>query len=451
MANIPYIPTEIHRLIAQYVHHDDLPSYRLANRQLCDICTEELFGTIVFHYSTASIDRLEELSASERLRGCVKTIFWDVNTWKIYDTHSFEDWKWYFTELTIDRIRSEYGYEREEWVSRSYKLSENQSEYAAYLEKVDDEAKARKACERLEALGRFQNLRSVHIVNGELVLSHRGLRKVADHLPVALPESCTMRRGEGINDLHSFPGIEALRPTQQYCKSSLKKLKLDKVHPAVFRESPLNFDNLRSLDLTLAMWTHHPLFWSDESQESVMVSLRMFLAGLPQLECLRIDLLSRDEYDGIELDWNRSSIHEVFGCEQTWSKLRKLSLRHFYTTPDTLVSFLDRHSSTLRDLALCDMHLRIHRSVPLDENPTSREGLDVEHTTWPKVLQELNECLSLERATASGTLGEDNVDVLGWLLDQKDGLPAAVSDYLINGGQCPLTADNAEWHPEDSE
>jgi hypothetical protein len=52
--------------------------------------------------------------------------------------------------------------------------------------------------------------------------------------------------------------------------------------------------------------------------------------------------------------------------------------------------------------------------------------------------------LSLDRATVSGKLGEDGM-VLGWQLDKNQKLAAAISDYLISGGQCPLTADNAHF------
>ena len=107
-AEVPHLPAEIHRLIATYVHRDDLPHYRLASKQLCVIGTEELFNTIVFHYSTASIDRLQKLSANDRLRRCVKTIFWDDNLWHIYRVELMHEWKryWDFTAgLFIPRHR----------------------------------------------------------------------------------------------------------------------------------------------------------------------------------------------------------------------------------------------------------------------------------------------------------------------------------------------------------
>ena len=106
-AHIPYLPAEIHRIIAEYVHREDLPSYRLVNRQLCDMATEELFSTIVFHYSTASIDRLKRLGWNARLRGQVKNIFWDVNQWSVGNVRDFHEWEQYFTQIAqLDRWRN---------------------------------------------------------------------------------------------------------------------------------------------------------------------------------------------------------------------------------------------------------------------------------------------------------------------------------------------------------
>ena len=60
----------------------------------------------------------------------------------------------------------------------------------------------------------------------------------------------------------------------------------------------------------------------------------------------------------------------------------------------------------------------------------------------------MRKSLSLDHATVTGKLGE-NRHMRGWRLHEKDDeLAAAVSDYLVRGGQCPLTADNADFDPE---
>ncbi|CAN9158294.1 unnamed protein product [Alternaria alternata] len=247
-AYIPYLPAEIHRIIAEYVHREDLPSYRLVNRQLCDMATEELFSTIVFHYSTASIDRLKRLGWNPRLRGQVKNIFWDVNQWSVGNVRDFHEWEQYFTQIAqLDRWRNA------NYDSSGYtQLSQNRREWEAYLDRVADERKARVDRDSLQVLERFYNLHSIHIVNGDLFLAHRSLQKVAEDCPNASFGPVVFRRGFETYSLRNMPGIETLLIPEEYCKSSLKELTLNTVHFKCF--APLtssNFDNLSSLDITI--------------------------------------------------------------------------------------------------------------------------------------------------------------------------------------------------------
>ncbi|KAF1941348.1 hypothetical protein EJ02DRAFT_455283 [Clathrospora elynae] len=94
----PHLPEELHRMIAQSFHRDDLANYRLASKLFCAIGTEELFQTITFHYSPSSIERLMNIGASDRLRQHVKTILWDTNLWKIPDVRDFHEWMRYFSK-----------------------------------------------------------------------------------------------------------------------------------------------------------------------------------------------------------------------------------------------------------------------------------------------------------------------------------------------------------------
>jgi hypothetical protein len=204
-----------------------------------------------------------------------------------------------------------------------------------------------------------------------------------------------------------------------------------------------NFDNLTSLNITITAWTYHTQYDWKLSKGLVMDGLSMFLRRSPQLECLRIDLNNGNARTLVGRAV--STIPKVFGSKHTWPKLRKLSLCRFYATPDTLVSLLDRHCSTLKDLRLHDIHWEVDGSVTLEK------GLDVSsrfvrYCAWPQVLQKVAECLSLEHATVSGMLGE--IGWFGWRLDDDEELAAAISNYLICGGQCPLTADGVDTESE---
>ncbi|RII05280.1 hypothetical protein CUC08_Gglean010373 [Alternaria sp. MG1] len=444
-AHIPYLPAEIHRIIAEYVHREDLPSYRLVNRQLCDMATEELFSTIVFHYSTASIDRLKRLGWNARLRGQVKNIFWDVNQWSVGNVRDFHEWEQYFTQIAqLDRWRNA------NYDSSGYtQLSQNRREWEAYLDRVADERKARVDRDSLQVLERFYNLHSIHIVNGDLFLAHRGLQKVAEDCPNASFGPVVFRRGFETYSLRNMPGIETLLIPEEYCKSSLKELTLNTVHFKCF--APLtssNFDNLSSLDITIFPRTFRDRYLDTQWVVLMIKSFRRFLASSTRLECLRIDLnhekAEPNSYDVV------LSIDQVFDNKHTWSTLRTLSLCHFSATPDTLLSFLGRHSSTLKDLRLHNISWIVDNGDERGE-PEQRfyaPSASVRHCAWPRVLQEMRKSLSLDHATVTGKLGE-NRHMRGWRLHEKDDeLAAAVSDYLVRGGQCPLTADNADFDPE---
>lgn len=443
-AYIPYLPAEIHRIIAEYVHREDLPNYRLVNRQLCDMATEELFSTIVFHYSTASFDRLKRLGWNPRLRGQVKTIFWDVNLWSLSRIRDFHGWERYFTHgEQLDRMRNAdfdpSGYTQ---------LSQNRREWEAYLDRIADERKARIDQESLQVLERFYNLHSIHIVNGDLFLAHRGLQKVADDFPNASPEPVVFRRGLETYSLRNVPGLDTIRFPHQYCRSSLKELTLNTVHlRCLWHAESVKFDNLSSLDITIFPRTFCGYYNNPHLVPLMIGGLRGFLARHTQLGHLRIDL--NLEEAGPDSHVVILSIDQVFHSKHTWSKLRKILLCHSSATPDTLLSFLSRHSSTLRDLGLHEISLTVDNGDRSGE-PKQKyaSSASVRHCAWPRVLQEMRKSLRLDHATVTGKLGE-NRHMRGWRLHEKDDeLAAAVSDYLVNGGQCPLTADNADFDPE---
>lgn len=79
MHQAPYIPPKVHRLIAQYVHPLDLPSYRLTSKMFANIGVEHLFGTIPFHCSSASLARIVATKKAEHLNKHCHTLVWDAN------------------------------------------------------------------------------------------------------------------------------------------------------------------------------------------------------------------------------------------------------------------------------------------------------------------------------------------------------------------------------------
>lgn len=124
-----------------------------------------------------------------------------------------------------------------------------------------------------------------------------------------------------------------------------------------------------------------------------------------------------------------STICDIFSQNYVWTDLRKLSLRYFHAEPAELLSLLERHSATLRDLRLHAIHLASDNSGKF---PT---------THWPGLLREANAVLQLEKATVSGYLrmGSEQSE---WDLEANRTLAATTSRYLVEGGECPLHTED---------
>ena len=319
-------------------------------------------------------------------------------------------------------------------------LSRDQSECEAFLRRLNDEDRSREGTGHIKAFECFYNLRKIHVLHGNLARAHRGILKVDDCVRSGLGESPVLRRGEGMNLNYSLTGREAFRSILMAPQPNLEKLKFDKVDFSSLHPLPSHScENLRSLDLKITARTDHVVGQSlkmhiDTNWAYKMLGkggLAAILSRLQRLECLRIDMDCSDEQDTWESRQPFSNISDVFGSEHIWPRLRKLSLCHFFATPDSLIALLGRHSPTLRDLRLRNIFFKDE-----EDNLTGEHG-------WPETLQHVAESLNLERATLSGQLGAYVPTKKGWDLDDDTELATAICEYLVNGGYCPLTANNA--------
>ncbi|EOA91573.1 hypothetical protein ACJQWK_03672 [Exserohilum turcicum] len=400
-SRIPYLPDEVHLLIGQFVSRNDLPNYRLASKSCCAIGTAELFGTLTFDYSTASFERLRQISKHDHLRKCVKTLFWDVNLWRIPNVRDLNEWQEYFH----GKASSPGTCPSEARTAGLEHLALDRKEWGAYLDKVTDERKARGDGSLLEILERFHNRRAVHIVHGTLSLAHRGVKKMKDGVHSASVEPPVLHRGEGMNDHYSRPGFEAFELIQQMIPSRLSKIKLDRIHYTSFiKAMAYGLDQLTSLDLKLTARSDrlNGLSFNRGSRGGHatkvlgMGGLRVFLRELQQLESLKIDL------DGCHDTWPSCEpmccVEDVFGSDSAWPQLRKLSLCCFLATPDSLVGVCQRHGSTLKDLRLGNIIFSndVKEEPPSFEVATREEkcaasGMPLELRAWPDVLEYLGQ------------------------------------------------------------
>jgi len=450
-SNVRHLPAELHHQILQYVDRDTILQYRMASRYLYTIATKKLFSTVTFHYSTWSVERLIEMSKSRHVRTQVNTIVWDTNHWKIPNVRTFREWELYL-------IRKGNFYRSRNCGMYTYgsvlvELAKSQDEWEAYLEKVEDEKVAKEMFFQSSVFQHFPNLHTIH---------------VSDGVDVEDPNAQSLCRGEGSNGWNNRCGLKAFQWLQKTAPLPIETLRLDKLSHFGLQYVSGDFSSLTSLDLHITArmdsFYFHPWDCTEWWSPALIMPkgyLRKFITGMPHLHTLRINLRDTTPSD----DWRGrqplTSVDAVFGPEYTWPKLRHLSLCHFFATPDTLFSLLSRHGATLRLLSLCNIffdddcigsspannphwftnhpqsqhewHAMIYRRLHLGE--------------WPAFLHTVSQTLRIQRALVSGTLGTHRFG-MGWLLGSSRSslevreLAAAVSQYLVSGGVCPLNDDN---------
>ncbi|CAO2655531.1 Nn.00g043340.m01.CDS01 [Neocucurbitaria sp. VM-36] len=450
--SIPYLPPEVHRNIAQYISRFNLRNYRLASRDFAVIGAGELFRIITFHYSSTSLARLTAIKHSEHLQKNVRVLDWDTNLWRVSEVRDLHEWGEYFSKKGhYFKTRYTVSLYEDYHADKLMELSGEREQWEEYLDKVKDEKGVRLHYSFHELLVGFHNLRKIRIVNGALDLDHRGVKKLGDIILIPGWKPAILARGECLHmdsprgAVLTRPGVHAFQALQTLSGLGLKKLRLDALCYQAFSLSTTSMGilhTLTSLHLRLTVQSDQGGLARDYNSTHDTYKARVcikkgnfanFIVGLPHLESLRLDLEGRFGDDGYRYSdeilqcegMAPSTVDDIFPLDHTWSKLRKLSLRYFDTTPDALLSLLGRHSSTLEDI-------RLH-SIRLEAD----ESQGKPRMCWPKVLRTISETLHLERATLSGRLeSQDNEDK--WNLHVNKGLAIAAAAYLVEGGESPL-------------
>lgn len=453
----PYLPPEVHCIIAQYVHSVDLPNYRLVSKQLAEIGAPELFSAITFHCSSASTSRVKSIKACKHLNKHVNTLIWDSNSWKIPDVLDFPEWQRYFKTRQRMPLSPSTAVGNRLPTAKLKSLTRDRRAWERYLDRIEDEKTAKTKQNLADILSGFANLHKLHVLNGGLIPAQRGAKKSSDFVQPLQPPT-EVYRGQGLYHLssrpnnshrpgrHAFASIRSFRSMDW----SLTKLRLDAICWSVFLlpgGSFLSLQGVTSLHLVITLRfdnrqqddsTH-----DDDINTSVRPHLRRsqntlrrrhltgFLMELPKLRSLK---LAFDEPFHEEcllaMKPTMTTIHHIFSEDHTWPDLHKLSLRNIGTKPDALLSLMRRHSGTLKTLGLHDINF--------EESKPS-----IEYEMQPaQLFEEMQEFLCLERAQLSGQFGFGRV--LGhsvWNLNDP-ALASATAQYLVKGGTCPLDCSN---------
>ncbi|KAF2130366.1 hypothetical protein P153DRAFT_384643 [Dothidotthia symphoricarpi CBS 119687] len=441
LSNIPFLPPEIHRIISQYVDRADLPSYRLADKALAQIGAEELFRTITIQYSSTSITRLNCLRSSSNLRKYVETLIWDTNTWRIPNVRDFKEWERYFS----NKVEDTYIWRRVEprYVQHLTRIRRNRQEWEVYADRLEDERRARGHLHnKLESLlVGFDNLGRIDVVNGVIIPSHRGVEKIYDELFRYPGDSDVYRKGEGLFsngrhvDASSRPAVRAFSAVVALSNLRLKELKINTLCWQAFRSqicptaalkrhlttlyirltsrAEYNYDSFHSYhEIVQARHDHSTGSFSD------------FLTDLPNLESLRLDFKDTTNLTDESVHYHPTIFESTFRSEYTWPSLRKLSLRNFETTPEALLSLLQRQKSTLKTLTL-------QKTIIGSEEDDARPSME-----WVELIREIRSMLQLDDESWANALGvQVGVDCIFTSFDAYEMLAAAATTLPVEGGE----------------
>ncbi|KAF2830390.1 hypothetical protein CC86DRAFT_463700 [Ophiobolus disseminans] len=448
--HVPYIPPEVHRMIAQYIHFSDLPHYRLVSRILSAIGAEELFSTITFHCSSGSIARINAIKTCPHLNRYVTTIVWDSNLWKIPNVRDLHEWRRYFHGRAF--AAQQHGDAEHRKLADTFNsLRDNQEEWERYLDRARDEKVAKNFRNLQNMFSGFKNLCKLHILNGDLTVRHRGLEKRAEK---PHPPECTFNywRGESLN-VDGLPVYHSERPCGYALAAidsfgdiswRLTKLRLNSVCCKVFYGfmdgiQPLrNFSSfhLKLTVLSEPLWgrdvARWPRFYSNVLAVRNLFHHQVFmgfLVKLPELESLKLDFCGR-YFDENDIGHSApATVGDIFDPGHTWPRLRRISLLHADTTHEALSSLLKRHQSTLKVLKL--------HAMMLEPDQNEVHARQSHARTWTDIFDEMNEVLHLEHAKLSGYFSIKDSDVPGCNFENEQ-YALAASAYLVTGGDSPL-------------
>jgi hypothetical protein len=457
----PYLPPEVHRVIAQYVSALDLPNYRLVDKMFAEIGAEHLFEKIPFHCSSASLARIECIKKAEHLNKYCHTLIWDTNSWNISGIRDLHEWTRYFaTKAKHQPTAAGDRYPPD----KLNELAHNRQEWESYVSNVYEEKVTMDPHRIQDCLEGFKVMKKLHILNGGLSRTHRGIEKTSDF--VRLPEPPVVHyRGQSLYNGGAYvgppqrPGGSAFKVIRDIKSIDwhLTKLRLDSVCWSVFSsphgELP-SLQHLLSFHLrTTVRYEHH--LTSDlqnaDYEQTMDTQLRRarrifgkhhlldLLIKLRKLRSLKLEF-SQHQCPDLEFDGHMyvkklvtrasTTLSDIISESHTWPNLQKITLRRLGTTSKALLTLMQRQRSTLKVLKLHDICFEVDA------------GQDTSQLKPPDVLTTMHELLQLERAQLSGGFGFARVSV-GPLWDLNDPeLGRGAADYLVHGGTCPLNDTN---------
>jgi hypothetical protein len=427
--NIPFLPPEIHQNISRFVDRDDLASYRLSNKMFAELGKPELFHTITLRFTRASVARLRNIKVNEELCKLVRVVIFDHNLWRVGDgVRDYHEWTRYCNMQATKALKTD-----PEQSALYRELAGSRDHWAAYLDRLDEEKEAVKELVNFglvfDILTTLRGVQKIRVVNGAYRFSNWRIYRSEHHATVPVAAPLDLWKGDSFSQLNdNSTWIIPITPT------TANKLRLEGITGR----------DLDSLYIVGGVIQHLTSIRIQLGQHVAgfhyhLHSFPVFLGSQRNLESLHIDLHRRIAGE-TRTEQSPRTIQDTFEISEsgkalpegplTWPQLRKLSLRHFDSTTQALVSLVTRHSTTLRDL-------RLHAIGLCAEQPETTTP-----ASWSDVLRTIEATTTLEHVALSGEFRE--ISNRGGKLDFDDDKDygRAVASWMVNGGDCPLAKES---------
>ncbi|KAL8780224.1 MAG: hypothetical protein Q9213_006569 [Squamulea squamosa] len=450
---IDQLPVEIISEICENVSEVDIPSLRLTSRLLAEVATPFLLDEIHLVFKPDSFQRLLEISRHPVISRAVTSLLYEIDSLATFETRS--DWE--------DRVfEPSYLELLQRWPKRNACEEEQQDALQREKEQRKDRCYGnRKERYQEDDLAKGWDSYSVMYTEQELLRRnghgfedmYSAFRALPNLGSITMSEGCTIvTRTKYLDKTFSaslqrlgsqhdtgIPQARALLLSAARAGLSLHEVQLGYVDWQFLQADEADFLEMKNALKSVTTFEVHISTGCNEVTDEIGITIPEcseylkshrfwhLIKDTPLLEDLTIAFDWFEPTCPAQLDW-------LIGSSR-WEHLATVAFECIDTDELSCIAFFRRHQDTLREVSLDTIRLITGE--------------------WPAVLEEMHDALSLTSAQVTGRLlGDDPPQE--WYLDptyqdpkldeQSKRTRAAIEDYLIGWGDCPLRDEDE--HPQ---
>ena len=436
------LPVELFDAICELVGSEDIASLRLVSRSICHIATPFLTSKIHLIFKPGSFSRMGDISKHPIISKQITSILYEPNVLSAMDRETWE------SHLISGEYKAGFPMWEAEEGTTAYRMR--------FMESFHHQPRHSHTKEQLEKgwaiyqhhYSEQQGLIRQQYGTSDLVNAMSRLPNVTE-LRMSMSTNLTKRSGYltfqdklygafGGDGIPHAPGVPQLISLLQSMYKSRIKLQVFEcgVSWKIFQCS---MSDLRVFAEILAPVRKLKILLTAYNYAGDIIR-----AELPEYRSfsekgrVRDLLFQANTIEDLEVKFVPAVLINLFNLvgAHVWPKLTSITLSTIETTEEELLGSLVRHKSTLRRLHLNTVFLH--------------QG------NWLSLVPQMRSSLDLEECVLDGRLLSDNPRQDFWLAPYYKGdsegackleRRAALRDWFLTGGECPLTAAWSVAHP----